>query len=419
MPTIRYRLSTRTSNGSAEVLVRFYDGKFSQRAKTRVAIPTDAWNAEVGGIEVPRRVTPENVSLREKQRTLEALADYISKSWWRDRFNLTHDWLQNVIDEFHGISQDVEVTSRMRMVDCIKECAESKDLAKRSIDQYKILSNVMERYEVHVHRTIYTDSFSKSDVDEFVRFYTNEDKTRARNTITARLKKLSAVCLYAVAKGYMRESPFGNGKYKIKSEVYGDPIFLSIAERNSLYKFDGLPERLAVQRDIFIFQCHVGCRIGDLMELTYDNVTDDGFLQYIQHKLRRSNPTIVRVPLSNTAREIIERYMDASRGRLLPFINMERYNVLIHEIFRLAGMNRIVMVQDPRTLKAVPRQLWEVASSHLARRTFMANMFKETKSERITSAFTGHVDGSRAFGRYTKVDDEMKLEVMKNMRERD
>ena len=42
-------------------------------------------------------------------------------------------------------------------------------------------------------------------------------------------------------------------------------------------------------------------------------------------------------------------------------------------------------------------------------------MFKATKSERITSAFTGHSEGSRAFGRYTEVDDEMKIAVLKEM----
>ena len=76
------------------------------------------------------------------------------------------------------------------------------------------------------------------------------------------------------------------------------------------------------------------------------------------------------------------------------------------------------MVQDSKTLQTVPKKLWEIASSHMARRTFMANVFKQTKSERITSAFTGHVDGSRAFSRYTQVDDDMKLDVLKNMHER-
>jgi hypothetical protein len=45
----------------------------------------------------------------------------------------------------------------------------------------------------------------------------------------------------------------------------------------------------------------------------------------------------------------------------------------------------------------------------------MANMYKQTKSERIVSSFTGHVDSSRAFKRYTTVDDEMKIEAIRDL----
>lgn len=417
MPTIKYRISSRVHNGQAEVLARFYDGEFFQRAKTRIVVPADAWNDTDGCLVIPRKTTPESVSLRELQRQLDELTDTVTTAWWRDRFDARDGWLQTIIDEFHNIPQKTEEKPvRMRLTEVVMECAASKDLVKRSVDQYRVLATALERYEAATRSVLYADSFGVDDVDGFARFYTNEDTVRGRNTVASKLKKLSAVCHYAVSKGYMQDIPFGNGKYKIQGEVYGDPVYLTIAERNYLYEYKGLPERLAVQRDIFIFQCHIGCRVSDLLELTTDNITPDGFLQYIQHKLRKSKPIVVRVPLSDTAMEIIERYKGGQR--LLPFTNASDYNTAIHDMVRLAGLNRIVMVQDPKTLQTVPKQLWEVASSHLARRTFMANVFKQTKSERITSAFTGHVSGSRAFSRYTSVDDEMKLEVLRNMDER-
>lgn len=418
MPTIKYRISKRVQNGRAEVLARFYDGEVMQRAKTRISVPFEAWNSENGCLVIPRKITPETVALREKQRQLDELNDTICNAWWQDRYDIHEGWLQNVIDAFHNIPLKSDVKpARIRMVDVVMECAASKDLVKRSVDQYRVLAHALERYEATTH-PLFADAFSVEDVEGFVKFYTNENIIRGRNTISSKLKKLSAVCHYAVSKGYMASAPFGDGKYKIQGEVYGDPVFLTLAERNHLYEFTGLSERLAVQRDIFIFQCHIGCRVSDLMELTEDNITEDGFLQYIQHKLRKSKPIVVRVPLSDTALEIIARYKGQPGGRLLPFTNAGDYNLAIHDILRIAGLKRIVMVQEPKTLQTVPKQLWQVASSHLARRTFMANMFKETKSERITSAFTGHVNGSRAFSRYTSVDDEMKLEVLKNMNER-
>lgn len=424
MATLQYRLSSRIQNGKAEVLARFYDSHFSQRAKTRILVPADAWDMDNGCLSVPRRTTPETVELRENQRLLDELNDAVYTAWWRDRYDARKGWLQSVIDEFHSIPKKGEQTpARIRMYDLIMECAESKDLVKRSKDQYYVLASAIKRYEDATH-PLYANTFSENDVATFVKFFSTEHRhgkevVRSRNTITSKLKKLSAACHYAVAKGYMQDTPFGVGKFKIQGEVYGDPVYLTTEERNRLYEFQGLPDSLAVQKDIFIFQCHVGCRVSDLVALTTDNLTSDGFVQYIQHKLRKTKPVVVRVPLSDTALEIIARYKDkCSDGRLLPFIHPNNYNKDIHDILRIAGIDRIVMVQDPKTLETIPRKLFEVATSHIARRTFMANMFKVTKSERITSAFTGHVSGSRAFSRYTSVDDDMKLEVLKSMKER-
>lgn len=421
MATLQYRLSSRVAHGKAELLVRFYDGKFSQRAKTRIFVPAKAWNDKAGQLVLPNKITPESVSLRETQRVIDELTDYIYNAWWAYQYEAEEGWLQQTIDKFHNMpnkDKAAKAPARVRLADVVMEYAQSKDLSGSTMGQYRFIANALQQYEQSTKRPLYVDAFSENDVAKFVRFLTEDGTSRSRNTMSVKLKKLSAVCRYAVSKGYMDVSPFGDGKYKIQGEVYGEPVFLTIAERNALYACDKLPTDLAVQRDIFIFQCHVGCRVSDLLELTTDNLTDDGFIQYIQHKLRRENPTVIRVPLSDTALEIIARYKGQPRRRLLPFTNSQHYNRAIHDFCRIAGLKRMVLVQDPQTLKTVSRPLWEVATSHLARRTFMANVFKETKSEKITSAFTGHVNGSKAFSRYTSVDDEMKLEVLKNMHER-
>jgi integrase len=418
MATIQYRLSSRVSNGKAEVLARFYDGSVSMRAKTRIAVPVSFWDDKTGQLIAPRKISPETVEVRELQRTLDQLNDTICEEWWRERYNAGKNWLQDTIDHFHGIANNEEhANKQIRMADCVREYIATKELSHSTVLQYLFMANAIEEVEKKTH-ALFADCLTKDDVEAIAHYLTKgEGKERSRNTMSVKMKKLSAVCKYAVSRGYMQHSPFGDGGYKIQSEVYGTPTYLTIEERNQLYHFAGLTDKLAVQRDIFIFQCHIGCRVSDLIELTQDNITEDGFLQYIQHKTRRENPVVVRVPLSDTAMEIIRRYKECAGEKLLPFINTQDYNDCIHDIFRIAGLKRNVMVQDPVTLKSVSKPLWKVATSHIARRTFMANMFKETKSERITSAFTGHATGSRAFTRYTEVDDEMKRNVLKTMNE--
>ena len=52
--------------------------------------------------------------------------------------------------------------------------------------------------------------------------------------------------------------------------------------------------------------------------------------------------------------------------------------------------------------------LYEIASSHLARRTFVGNLYKQVKDPNLVGALSGHKEGSRAFARYREIDEELK-----------
>ena len=64
-----------------------------------------------------------------------------------------------------------------------------------------------------------------------------------------------------------------------------------------------------------------------------------------------------------------------------------------------------------RTEKKVP--INEIASSHMARRAFIGNIYKLVKDPNLVSALTGHVEGSRAFSRYRTIDMDMKMDLVK------
>ena len=54
-----------------------------------------------------------------------------------------------------------------------------------------------------------------------------------------------------------------------------------------------------------------------------------------------------------------------------------------------------------------------MASSHMARRTFIGNIYKLVKDPNLVSALTGHAEGSRAFNRYRDIDIDMKRDLVK------
>ena len=172
------------------------------------------------------------------------------------------------------------------------------------------------------------------------------------------------------------------------------------------------PRKRAIQRDIFVFQCNIGCRIGDLLRLKKRDVIN-GAIEYIPTKTIKENARTVVVPLNSVAQEIVDRYADYPGDKLLPFESSERFNDNIKIIFEKTEVTYLVTELDivTRTEKKVP--INEIASSHMARRTFIGNIYKLVKDPNLVSALTGHVEGSRAFIRYRTIDIDMKKDLVK------
>ena len=210
---------------------------------------------------------------------------------------------------------------------------------------------------------------------------------------------------------YTNNKPFA--RYKVPAETCGTPFYLTIAERNDLYNFD-LSKRPALerQRDIFVFQCVIGCRVGDLYKMTKSSIID-GEIQYVAEKTKGKEPRTIRVPLNSIATEIVSKYAGLDGEHLLPLIAEQKYNETIKEVFTVAGLTRNVTTLNKLTGIEETRPLNEVASSHLARRTFCGNLYKKVRDPNLVGALSGHTDGSKAFARYRDIDEEMKTELVK------
>lgn len=205
---------------------------------------------------------------------------------------------------------------------------------------------------------------------------------------------------------------------KIGSEKFGTPYYISISERNEIAEYDlSGCKRLEAQRDIFVFQCFVGCRVGDLVKLTSENIID-GMLVYAPHKTKDEGEQTLqaRVPLHPKALALVEKYKGVdAKGRLFPFISPQKYNDAIKEIFTEVGINRHVVIRNPKTGENEIRPINEIASSHLARRTFVGNAYFKVSDPNIIGKMSGHVEGSKAFSRYRKIEDSTLLDVIKQI----
>lgn len=149
------------------------------------------------------------------------------------------------------------------------------------------------------------------------------------------------------------------------------------------------------------------------MSTTPASIVNDT-IEYMPQKTKGERPQVVRVPLNSRAKALIEKYAerDNLNGKLFHFISSQKYNVAIKKIFKTCGVNRMATVLNPTTGQKEKRPLDEIASSHLALRTFIGNLYKKTKDPNRVGSLGGHKEGSKAFTSYCDIDEDMKKELV-------
>lgn len=437
MSTIYYTLSRRKNAlGQSEILIRFSHGKINQRAKTGIFVNPKYWHA--GAIRLPnlrllpnQEIQSEIDTATEAQRRLADITALVTHSFNEQaRTKIPLHWLRSLVETAsHTDSRSATLW------DSYKAFIDSRTVSDGRIRVYRVIERSLRRFELYKRQKhpAYTltllDLATVDTVNEFECYLRNESvlpytienyapatnsrapQPRGQNTLTGKMKILRAFLNWAHTNDLIPHNPFR--KRQIAPAVYGTPVYLSIEERNRLRDANlSRHPAIAVQRDIFIFQCLIGCRVGDLLTLERSNIVN-GAVEYIPRKTKEGRPVTVRVPLNASAQTILARYDDPTRKALLPFITAQRYNDAIRKAFLGAGLNRQVQVLNTVTREPEIKPLYSIASSHMARRTFIGNLYKQVKDPNLIARLSGHTEGSAAFARYRDIDEEMKVDLVK------
>lgn len=416
---------------------------------------------ERGDVFVRNRIASEDKTYHDNaKKKIEELKQIILESYEiADKDAVSSDWLQMIIDKFHHpekyIPKDKQ-PNKPSFFDCMndfRDNAKKKVNGKREGDKsdvwkknFDVLVRALHRYEYFIRLSdckrkgfaLDIDTMDKETLEDiesylrnehtlleeypniFAKFPANTDtkrkspkpQPRGNNTICALFNKLKAFYNWAIEKGKTANDPFKSYE-GVTSEKYGTPYYITLEERNQIADFDlSARPALATQRDIFIFQCCIGCRVSDLMRLTESNIID-GAVEYIPTKTKGENQKTVSVPLNNRAMEILNRYKgNTKKGLILPFISSQKYNDAIKEIFTVCGVTRNVTVVDSITGEEVQRPINKVASSHMARRCFVGNLYQKIQNPNLIASMSGHAEGSKAFARYRAIDKDTKKKVV-------
>lgn len=233
---------------------------------------------------------------------------------------------------------------------------------------------------------------------------------RGGNTVNNIMAMVRTIVNYAIANGAVGVNPFD--RYEMPTTLYGTPFYITIEERDKILNLDISDDPiLAEYRDMFVFQCLVGCRHGDLVRFKPSNIIND-VLEYIPTKTINKVGVTLRVPLGPKAKSILERHPTENDECIFKMRFNFKYNDAIRDIMTRAEITRPVTVIDTRTRREVKRPINEIASSHMARRTFIGNLYKKVQDPNIIGSMSGHTAGSRAFTRYRAIDDDMKKNLI-------
>lgn len=428
----------RYPNKPINVRFRFSDGRLPDGIqlfhKSELSVTPERWDESQQKIKA--RCIMDNSEKNKFDADVNDRKKLINKIYDEKGRALTSELLEIEIDK--ALHPENYETPKQTFFETFEEFLEKHKLSDVRRKNYRVIYRCLKRFELYVQKTISRrknfalelDGVTSETLQQFSNFLKNEhvhlkelpelykqfpeyheQKPRGQNTINDILKKVKTFFIWCIKNKKTDNNPFGD--FKIEGCVYGTPFYITIDERNHLYKLN-LTDRpeLETQRDIFVFQCLVGCRIGDLYKLKKENVIN-GAIEYIPRKTKDSKQERLRVPLNNIAKEILEKYADIEEDTLLPFISQQKYNEAIKKAFTSAGITRNVVVCDPLTRDSIIRPINEVASSHLARRCFVGNLYKQVKDPNLVGALSGHKEGSRAFARYREIDEEMKSELVK------
>lgn len=428
---------------------------------------------ECGDIIIRQRIESPDVRYhREQKKRIDDMKEFVMSQFEKvdNKSVLTKDWLKGVVDRYNHPEKyhiaPIEA-KEMTIYQIINEYCNNSDrqLAESHAKMYRVLSRMIARYSGYVRATdkdrrnfeFDINSVTRYDIEDFSDYLRHEkelaeDKptifkkiienypegvVKGNNTIEARGEnsvikmraRLRSIFRYCNVRGYTDNRPFEG--LIIGTPKYGTPVYITIDERNKIAEtdlravWDTMPkdeqqavrmsiDTLMAQRDIFVFQCLIGCRVCDLLNMTEGYIHHE-LLVYTPIKTRNegADPVQARVPLHQKALNLIEKYRGVDpHGHLFPFISAQRYNDAIKVIFKMSGITRNVEVRNALTGENEIVPINEIASSHMARRTFVGNAYRKVADPNLIGKMSGHVEGSKAFARYRKIEDDTLKEVI-------
>ncbi len=284
--------------------------------------------------------------------------------------------------------------------DSFDEFIESKtkkmEWSASTVIRYTNVKNLLQKFQINKSYKLSFNSINDKFLTEFTDYCINTEN-HVNNTFYRNIGFIKSFLFWALKKGYTYNAEFK--EFKRKPPVITNQIALKLEDIETLMKHDLKNTKLERVRDIFIFSCMTGMRVGELKFINKENIIDE----YIILKEEKDTSKASRkIPLTELSKYIILKY-----DYKLPLISPQKYNDYIKDIFEAAGYTQKVekfTTQEKKTIRET-MFFYERMSSHTARRTFITLMKEKGKPDKLIAKITGQKD-MRTLNQYYQVRQE-------------
>lgn len=223
----------------------------------------------------------------------------------------------------------------------------------------------------------------------------------ATNWIGKIIKNIKLFMAEAGDEKLHQNSSYAHRKFTAM-QVDVDSIYLNEEELSLIHNYDFSANcKLNNARDLFIIGCWTGLRYSDLSQLTQFSISKNRIISVTI----KTGATVV-IPIHAHVYEVLDRYSDTENG--LPYnISSAKLNKYIKEIGEIVGLNESVTLRKKigRKMEEITRPKYNLITTHIMRRSFATNLYKQKIPAISIMMITGHKTET-AFMKYIKVGKE-------------
>jgi integrase len=409
MATVKYFIKGKST--LSQIYVRVRDGRgIDLSTKTKLVIDANNWSLKKGEIKQTSSFQ-EKQNLQKKLDQLESnLNDQIHKAKIVGT-ELTKEWLNNCIEAFHG-KVKVESSELIKVIEnhIISLQTRLKKVGIQTTKGFGTTILHIKKYQKFKRQMFHLFDVDNNFLESFITFL-KENEGYASSTINKDISRIIQICKTSKLKGFEVNDSIFLAKYTIEKPQRSF-VTLTEDELNLIQNFKG-PDYLENVRDWLIIGCWTGCRIGDLLKLSLENVInrEDGsiIIRYTQSKTRKK----VDIFVHPSVNKIIKRLKGFPRP-----ISDVKFNQYIKELCKRVEINNEIKGEkmNPKTLRKekglFPK--YELITSHICRRSYATNHYHKL-SNKIIMKVTGHATERQFLDYIGEIDSNEYINVFANL----